>query len=142
MLPHTDLCDERARLVARHVEAENDRDLEALMATFTHARYEIVPTGVVFDGDAAVREMQLQQWAALPRFVYRVEAVFHGPDGLVLETRTSLPETDFDMLSINVFGFVGADLVVERCYFDRMLMAAELEKIGVAAPGGRRDGTD
>ena len=46
----------REALVLRHVEAENDRDLEAIMATFARPRYEIVPTATVYDGDAAVRQ--------------------------------------------------------------------------------------
>ena len=119
----------REALVLRHVEAENDRDLEAIMATFTRARYEIVPTATVYDGDAAVRQMILAQWEQLPQMHYTAEAVFHSADGLVVETRTTCPGTAVDMLSINVFGFDGDGLILERCYFDRMLFAAELEKV-------------
>lgn len=128
MSGEADLYRRREALVLRHVAGENDRDLEAIMATFTHPRYEIVPSGAVFDGDEAVRQMILQQWEQLPRMHYTAEAVFHAADGLVVETRTTCPGTPFDMLSINLFGFAGDALVLERCYFDRMLFAAELEK--------------
>jgi hypothetical protein len=117
----------REELVLRHVSAENARDLQAAMATFTHPRYEIIPTGIVFDGVEAVRAMLLQQWSDLPLLQYSAEAFYHGEDGLVVETRTSAPGTPIDMLSINLFGFRGADLVLERCYFDRMLLAAQLD---------------
>lgn len=119
----------REDLVARHVAAENAHDLEAAMATFTHPRYEIVPTGMVFDGEQAVREMLLQQWADLPMLRYSAKAIYHGDDGLAVETRTTAPGTPIDMLSINLFGFRGPDLVLERCYFDRMLLAAQLESV-------------
>ncbi|EHI13349.1 nuclear transport factor 2 family protein [Mycolicibacterium thermoresistibile] len=120
----------REEIVLRHVAGENDRDLEAIMATFTHPRYEIVPSGTVYDGDAAVRQMVLRQWTELPRLRYTAEAIYHGPDGLAVETRTTCPGTDFDMLSMNVFGFDGAGLVLERCYFDQALFGAQLKGIG------------
>lgn len=60
----------REELVLRHVAAENARDLDAVMATFTHPRYEIIPTGAVFDGAAAVRAMLVQQWTELPLLRY------------------------------------------------------------------------
>ncbi|OBG32975.1 hypothetical protein A5672_24885 [Mycobacterium alsense] len=125
--PDTALRRFREELVLRHVAAENARDLEAALATFTHPRYEIIPTGMVFDGDEAVRAMLLQQWADLPLLQYSAEGIYHGDNGLIVETRTTAPGTPIDMLSINLFGFRGPDLVLERCYFDRMLLAAQLE---------------
>ena len=119
----------REELVLHHIAGENDRDLEAIMATFTHARYEIVPSAMVYDGDEAVRRMILQQWEELPRMRYTAEGIYHGEQGLAVETRTTCPGTDFDMLSVNLFGFDGSGLVLERCYFDRSLFAARLEAI-------------
>ncbi|WP_068186431.1 nuclear transport factor 2 family protein [Mycobacterium sp. UM_CSW] len=129
MSPDSALRRTREELVLRHVAAENARDLEAAMATFTRPRYEIIPTGTVFDGDEAVRAMLLQQWADLPMLRYAAEAIYHGDNGLAVETRTSAPGTPLDMLSVNLFGFRGPDLVLERCYFDRMLLAAQLDAV-------------
>lgn len=117
----------REELVLRHVAAENARDIEAAMATFTHPRYEIMPTGMIFDGEEEVRAMLLQQWADLPLLQYSAEGLYHGEDGLVVETRTTSPGTPIDMFSVNLFGFRGPDLILERCYFDRMLMTAQLD---------------
>lgn len=125
----TALARHREELVLRHVAAENARDLDAVMATFTHPRYEIIPTGAVFDGAAAVRAMLVQQWTELPLLRYSAASLYHGDDGLVVETRTTAPGTPIDMLSINLFGFRGTDLVLERCYFDRMLLTAQLASI-------------
>jgi len=126
---NADLQRFREELVLRHVAAENAHDLEGAMATFTHPRYEIIPTGMVFDGDAAVRAMLLQQWAELPLLQYSAEALYHNEDGLVVETRTTALGTPINMLSINLFGFLGPDLILERCYFDRMLLAAQLDSV-------------
>lgn len=122
----------REALVLRHVGAENARDLEAVMATFTRARYEIVPTGTIFDGDDAVRAMLLQQWRDLPLLQYSAEGIYHGEEGLVVETRTTAPGTTIEILSINLFGFRGPDLILERCYFDRMLLEEQLRHRGTA----------
>ncbi|MEB4212171.1 nuclear transport factor 2 family protein [Mycobacterium sp. 94-17] len=119
----------REDLVMRHIAAENARDLDAAMATFTYPRYEIIPTAMIFDGDEAVRAMLLQQWAELPLLQYSAAAVYHGDDGLIVETRTTAPGTPIDMLSINLFGFRGSELILERCYFDRMLLAEQLQTI-------------
>ncbi|MDX1884152.1 nuclear transport factor 2 family protein [Mycolicibacterium sp. 120270] len=124
-----DLRQIREEIVARHIAGENDRDLEAIMATFTHPRYEIIPSATVYDGDEAVREMILRQWDELPRMHYSAEGIYHGPDGLIVETRTTCPGSKFDMLSVNVFGFEGTGLVLERCYFDRGLFATQLEAL-------------
>ncbi len=118
----------REALVLRHVAAENARDLEGVMATFTRPRYEIIPTGTIFDGDHAVRAMLLQQWRDLPLLQYSAEGIYHGEDGLVVETRTTAPGTTIDMLSINLFGFRGPALILERCYFDRMLLEEQLRR--------------
>jgi len=127
MTPDAVLRGAREDLVLRHVAAENARDVEAAMDTFTHPRYEIIPTGAVFDGYEAVRAMLLQQWADLPRLQYAAEAIYHCEQGLVVETRTTAPGTSIDMLSMNLFGFRGPDLILERCYFDRLLLAEQLE---------------
>jgi hypothetical protein len=126
----TELRRVREKLVLRHVAGENDRDLEAVMATFAHPRYEIVPSAAVYDGDQAVRQMILRQWEELPWMRYTAEAIYHSEHGLVVETRTTCPGTAFDMLSINLFGFDGTALTLERCYFDRMLFASQLRSIG------------
>lgn len=118
----------REELVLRHVAAENQRDLEAIMATFSHPRYEIVPSATVYNGDAEVRQMIIDQWASMPRMHYSAVALFHVDNGIFVETRTTCPGTEMNMLSTNLFVFNGDELVLERCYFDQELFAAELAK--------------
>ena len=50
-----DLRARREAVVRRHMEAENEHDYDAVLATFSRPRYELVATGQVFDGEAEVR---------------------------------------------------------------------------------------
>lgn len=50
-----DLQARRIGMVRRHMALECARDWDAVIATFTHPRYEMHGTGTVFDGEAAVR---------------------------------------------------------------------------------------
>lgn len=49
------LAERRLEVVRRHMESENDHDFDATIATFAHPRYELIPTGQVFDGEEEVR---------------------------------------------------------------------------------------
>src|SRR5690242_11303845 len=107
---------QRLAIVLEHVEAENDQDLDRAMATFHRARYEIVPTGLVVDGDEAVRGLLAANWAAMPGLRFSATAVYHGEDGIAVETHTT-GEHDgrpVDMMSVNLFLFEGDRLVCER----------------------------
>ena len=118
----------RLAVVLEHVEAENEQDLDRAMSTFHHARYEIVPVGLVVDGDAAVRELLAANWAAMPGLRFSATAVFHSEDGIAVETHTT-GEHDgrpVDMMSVNLFLFDGDRLVCERCYFDQITTAENL----------------
>ena len=48
----------REAVVREHMDSENRQDFEATMATFSHPRYELIATGEVHDGEAAVRARQ------------------------------------------------------------------------------------
>jgi steroid delta-isomerase-like uncharacterized protein len=45
----------RLAVVRDHMASENDHDFDTTIATFAHPRYELVPTGQVFDGEEEVR---------------------------------------------------------------------------------------
>jgi steroid delta-isomerase-like uncharacterized protein len=49
------LAERRLEVVRRHMASENDHDFDTTMATFSHPRYELIPTGQVFDGEDEVR---------------------------------------------------------------------------------------
>jgi steroid delta-isomerase-like uncharacterized protein len=50
----TDLPERRLAIVREHMESENTHDFDVTIATFDHPRYEIIPTGEIFDGPEEV----------------------------------------------------------------------------------------
>ena len=48
------LRERREALVREHMESENRHAFDVTLATFSHPRYEIVPTGDVYDGPEEV----------------------------------------------------------------------------------------
>jgi limonene-1,2-epoxide hydrolase len=122
------LQERRLALVLDHVEAENEQDLDRAMATFHHARYEIVPNDIVVDGDEAVRALLSANWAAMPGLRFSATAIFHSDDGIAVETHTTGEHEGkpVDMMSVNLFLFEGDRLVCERCYFDQVTTAQNL----------------
>jgi ketosteroid isomerase-like protein len=124
-----ELAARRLAIVLEHVEAENAQDLERTMKTFHHARYEIMPTGDVIDGDDAVRAMLRANWAAMPGLRFSATGVYHSADGIAVETRTEGEHNGkpVDMMSVNLFLFDGDRLVCERCYFDQVTSGAALD---------------
>jgi steroid delta-isomerase-like uncharacterized protein len=144
----TDLERRRLDVLAVHFQSEVDHDWDACMATFAgHPRYEIVPTGQVHDGEAAVRRYHTAQRVAFPDQRHE-NARFHcaSDDTVIAEfdllgTNTGefrgLPPTGkaFRVPTIAVFSFAGERITNERVYLD---LASLLTQIGrlelLAAP--------
>src|ERR671915_335871 len=102
----------RQAVLDAHSAAETAHDLDGVIATFHHPRYEIVPTGEVFDGEDGVAE---EAWVS----------------GTHLGTYNGLPPTG-RFLRIRVCGifvFEEDRLVCERVYYDLLTV---LRTLGVA----------
>ena len=54
-IDHQQLRERREAIVREHVDAENRRDIDAVIATFDRPRYEV--NGEVSDGEGPVREL-------------------------------------------------------------------------------------
>jgi len=127
--PDTDLRRARQEILDAHSAAESAHDLDALIATFHHPRYEIVPTGDVHDGEAAVRAYHAENFAGMSDFYVRSVRAFHADDAVIEEavvggthdgTYNGLPPTG-RKLEIEVLGiylFEEDRLVCERVYYD------------------------
>lgn len=117
----TDLRADREQLLLRHVQAENENDVDAVIATFAHPRYELVPTAEIFDGDAEVRRYYREK-EARGRRRYEIVRLYHSDDAVIVEIRTlsTEPEPPYrvDLPSIAVFEFDGPRLTCERVYYD------------------------
>ena len=129
----------RERIVREHMETESRHDFRATVATFSHPRYEIIPTGEVHDGTEQVAAFLNESHAAFPDFRIETLTLHHSDDAVIAEvqfhgTQTGawrgLPATNRKVRykMCNVFVFEGANLVCERVYFDLLTV---LRQVGI-----------
>ncbi len=141
--PDQGLRGRREALVREHMESENHHDYEATLDTFGHPRYEIVPTGDVFDGEEAVRGYFEDSRTAFPDQRNELIALHHTDAGVVVEfdlkgthdgPLRGIPATgkEFTCRSVAFFLFEAERLVCERVYFDA---ATILGQLGLFQPG-------
>ena len=136
-----DLRTRREAVVIEHMESENTHDYDVTMATFAHPRYEIVPTGDVFDGTEEVLEYFRESRTAFPDQRNELIAMHHAEQSVVVEfwlrgthlgSFRGLPPTGraFEVRCIAVFEFDDdTGIVCERPYFDS---ASLLRQLGIA----------
>lgn len=128
---------EREAVVRRHMEAENVLDFDAVIHTFAHPRYEIIPTGEVHDGEAAVREYFRTTRTAFPDQRNEPIALRHADDAVVVELwllgthegpLAGIPPTGraFRCRMVAIYLFDGAALLCERVYFDAATILRQL----------------
>jgi len=137
-----DLRDRREALVREHMESENHHDYDATLDTFGHPRYEIVPTGDVFDGEEAVRGYFEASRTAFPDQRNELIALHHADAGVIVEfdlkgthegPLRGIPATGkaFTCRTVAFFLFDDDRLVCERVYFDA---ATILSQLGLVQP--------
>jgi steroid delta-isomerase-like uncharacterized protein len=130
----------REAIVREHMESENVHDFDTTIGTFSHPRYEIIPTGDVYDGEAAVRAYFAESRAAFPDQRNELISLRHADDAVIVEfdllgthlgPLRSLPPTgrSFRARMTAFFIFEGDRIVCERVYFDQ---ATLLRQLGVA----------
>jgi len=127
----------REAVVREHMESENRHEFDVTIATFAHPRYEIIPTGEVFDGEEAVRGYFAASRAAFPDQRNELKALRHTDDAVI---------TEFDLLGTHLgplrgipptgktfrcpmtafFIFEGDRIVCERVYFDSATILRQL----------------
>jgi steroid delta-isomerase-like uncharacterized protein len=131
------LRETRERIVREHMESENRHEFDVTMATFHHPRYEIVPTGNVYDGDAEVAAYFAETRAAFPDQRNELIALHHADDAVIAEfwlrgthegELRGIPPTGkaFECRCLAVFEFEGEGLVCERVYFDTATILGQL----------------
>ncbi len=137
-----DLRKRREALVREHMESENHHDFEVTLGTFDHPRYEIVPTGDVFDGKEAVRRYFEDSRTAFPDQRNELIALHHADAGVIVEfdlkgthdgPLRGIPPTgkEFTCRTVAFFLFEDDRLVCERVYFDA---ATILGQLGLVQP--------
>src|SRR4051794_33690448 len=133
----SDLRAAREAVVREHMDSENRHDYDATISTFGHPRYEIVPTGAVYDGEEEVREYFRFTRTAFPDQRNEVIALHHADDGVIVEfwllgTHTgplgdvAPTGAEFRCRMAAFFLFEGEALVCERIYFDGATISSQL----------------
>jgi steroid delta-isomerase-like uncharacterized protein len=135
------LRDARERIVREHMESENRHEFDVTMQTFSHPRYEIVPTGEVYDGAAAVDRYYEETRAAFPDQRNELIAMYHADDAVVVEfwlkgthegELRGIPPTHkaFTCRCLAIFEFEGEGITCERVYFDVATIMGQLGLLG------------
>jgi steroid delta-isomerase-like uncharacterized protein len=132
--------DPRIAVVLEHMRLENEHDFPGCIGEFDRPRYEIVATGEVHDGPAAVEAFLQENRRAFPDFRFEPHRTTPAADAVLVEgyfigthdgTWRGLPATGrtvrFPMAV--VFEFEGDALVCERVYFD---LGTPLRQLGVS----------
>jgi steroid delta-isomerase-like uncharacterized protein len=133
------LDESRLALVREHMQSENEHRFDDTLATFDHPRYELVPTGEVFDGPEEVAEYYRLSRQAFPD-QRNENVVFHQTEDAVIvefdllgtmegELR-GIPPTGKSfrsrMCAFFLFAPGGERIVCERIYFDQASLAAQI----------------
>lgn len=132
----------RESIVARHVAAENQHDVEATIATFHHPRYEV--NGKHSDGADAVRGLLQDLMNGFPDLHVEPVRLQHLDDGVLVEGNIGgthegewggVPPTGrtFNASIIAIFDFDADRLICEKVYYN---VASVLTQLGVLADNG------
>jgi steroid delta-isomerase-like uncharacterized protein len=135
--PDSALRARREAIVRRHMQAENEHDFDAVIATFRRPRYELVATDRVHDGEAAVRAYFRETRTAFPDQRNELVSLRHADDAVVVEfwllgthqgPLQGLAPTGraFRVRMAAFFLFEGDGLVCERVYFDAASILRQL----------------
>jgi steroid delta-isomerase-like uncharacterized protein len=135
----------REAVVRGHMESENRHEFDATLATFAHPRYEIIPTGDVYDGADAVMEYFRATRGAFPDQRNELRRLWPA-DGAVIAEFDLLGTHEgelrgiaatgkaFRVPMIAIFEFGDAEkpegITCERVYFDSASMLTQLGVLG------------
>jgi steroid delta-isomerase-like uncharacterized protein len=141
-----ELREKREAIVREHMESENRHEFDATLETFEHPRYEIVPTGDVFDGPEEVSRYFEETRTAFPDQRNELIALHHADDAVIAEFTLrgthrgplrGIPATgkEFECRCVSFFLFEEDRLVCERAYFDSATILGQLGLFGGIPPG-------
>jgi predicted ester cyclase len=137
-MPDDDVRARREKIVLDHFHDEVEQDWDAVLSTFPHPRYEIVPTQTVHDGGSAVRGYYHETRVAFPDQRHEMIALRHCDDAVVVEFHLlgthrgplgPVPPTggSFKVRMTAFFVFdENEELVCERVYFDQLSFLRQL----------------
>ena len=136
----SELHRKREAIALEHLKAEDAHEFDRCLKAFYHPRYEIIPTGEVYDGYEGVMKLLKQNVTGFSDFSAELVSLGHGKDAVFMETRfrgthsgvwNGIPPTGrkVDIPMMLVFLFEEDRMVCERTYFD---LLTALRQLGVA----------
>jgi ketosteroid isomerase-like protein len=124
------LRQKREEVVREHMQSENELRFDDTIATFSHPRYEMIPTGDVYDGEEEVRGYYRDSRAIVPDQRNEVIAMHHTDDAVVVEFwlrgTPNGTATNFECRMTAFFDFDGDRITNERVYWDRETISRQL----------------
>jgi steroid delta-isomerase-like uncharacterized protein len=138
-MTQSDLAQRRLAIVREHMQSENEHRFDVSLATFEHPRYELMPTGEIYDGAEQVSEYYQASRSAFPD-QRNENSVFHCAEDAVIvefdllgthkgELRGIAPtgrSFRCRMCALFLFEPGGERIVCERIYFDQATIAQQL----------------
>jgi steroid delta-isomerase-like uncharacterized protein len=132
-----DLREKREAVVREHVAAENRGDLDGVIASFSHPRYQVIPMGADIDGETPVRDLIGGLIRGFPDFHFEPLSIHHADNAVIVEGRMTgthraewagmQPQGGrFDVRLACIFDFDGEKLVNETVYFDFATLQRQL----------------
>jgi steroid delta-isomerase-like uncharacterized protein len=145
----SDVQERRLEILAAHFQSEVEHDWESCLATFGgHARYEIMATGQIHDGDAEVLAYHRGQRTAFPDQRHENLRIHVAKDDTIITEFNLLgtntgefygqPPTgrSFRVAVIAVFFFDGDRIVNERVYLDGASLIRQIGQDDLLALAG------
>ncbi len=137
--PSHNLRERRLAIVREHMESENTHDFDVTMATFDHPRYEIIPTGEVYDGPDEVATYFKITRGAFPDQRNENTTLRVADDAIIAEfdllgthrgELRGIPPTGRSfrcrVCAIFEFGPESDHIICERVYFDTATIVQQL----------------
>lgn len=127
----------RKKIVQEHMEAELRKDAAQTVETFSKPRYEIIPTGEVYDGAEAVNGFLQESMDSFPDFHFETHEIHCAKNAVIVEATfmgthlnswRGIPPTGkkVSYRMCNVFVFDGEQLICERLNFDLLTVLTQL----------------
>ena len=142
----SNLRERRESVVREHMESENRHQFDVTLRTFSHPRYEIVPTGEIHDGPEEVMRYFETSRVPFPDQGNELRALYHTDAGVIVEfdllgthrgPLRGIPPTgrEFRCPVVAFFLFDDERIVCERVYFDSATILRQLGLIPDSSAG-------
>jgi len=138
-MSQSELNQRRLALVREHMESENEYRFDDTLETFDHPRYEIIPTGDVYDGAEEVAGYYKASRTAFPDQRNENVEMYAAENAVIVEfdllgtmkgelrgIQPTGKSFRCRMCAFFTFEPGGEKIVCERVYFDQATMAEQL----------------